>query len=79
MSRLASALAGISIAVVAVAPALAASVSNRLTVTVTVVAPGTLGGTNLPAGPGSAPEDKAEQPAADAPSPPGSDGSQPAR
>lgn len=65
MGRLAYALAGISIAVVAVAPALAGSVSSTLSVTVTVVPPGTLGGANLPAGP----EDKTAQPAADAPTP----------
>ncbi len=65
MGRLAYALAGISIAVVAVAPALADSASSTLSVTVTVVPPGTLGGTNLPAGP----EDKTRQPAADAPAP----------
>jgi hypothetical protein len=55
MSRLAYALAGILVANLAAAPAVAGSVSSRLTVTVTVVEPGTLGGTNLPAESRSAP------------------------
>ena len=68
MSRLVYALAGISIAVLAANAALAGTASNRLTVSVTVVAPGTLGGANPPPGPSGAPGDASGQPAA-APSP----------
>ena len=67
MSRLVYALAGISIAILAADAALAGTASNRLTVTVTVVAPGTLGGTNLTPETGGAPEDRSGQPAGAAP------------
>ncbi len=67
MRRLAYALAGLSIAVLAADAALAGTTTNRLTVTVTVVAPGTLGGTNLPPGPSGAAEDASGQPAAPPP------------
>ena len=71
MRRLVYALAGISIAVLAADAALAGTTSNRLTVTVTVVAPGTLGGTDLPPGtsgvPSDVPGDASGQPAAPPP------------
>jgi hypothetical protein len=67
MSRLACALSGISVAAFAAGSALAGSVSGRLSVTVTVVAPGTLGGTNLPPGASGASEETTGQPAAAGP------------
>jgi hypothetical protein len=54
MIRLVYALAGAWLAALAAGSALAGSGSSRLSVTVTVVAPGTLGGTNRPPGPSGA-------------------------
>ena len=73
MSRLAYVLTGVWIGAFATGSALAGSASSRLTVTVTVVAPGTLGGTSRPPGDSSGEPDAIaptqERPAAPTPRP----------